>query len=181
VKIGTNHIEKTALRFCAFINWIFKGITLKNIARKSLYSFVSFLLLTIGTAQAGNKMTNIKQLLDTYETALNASDIKTIMTLYSDSAIFMPQHAEAQIGLENIENSYNHVFNAINLNVEFTTHEIEELGDTAWARTSSAGKTTILANGAIIDEGNNELFVFKKDNGSWKIHRYIFSTNTSQK
>lgn len=156
-------------------------MTLKTISQKLLYSFVSFLLLTIGTAQAGNKMTNIKQLLNTYETALNASDTKTIMTLYSDTAIFMPQHADAQVGLENIENAYKHVFKAINLNVEFTTHEIEKLGDTAWARTSSAGKTTILANGAIIDEGNNELFVFKKENGSWKIHRYIFSTTSPQK
>ncbi len=28
-----------------------------------------------------------------------------------------------------------------------------------------------------IAEGNNELFVFRRENGAWKIHRYLFSTN----
>jgi hypothetical protein len=40
-------------------------------------------------------------------------------------------------------------------------HEIEEAGDWAWVRTSSAGRTRVLAAGTEGDEGNNELFVFR--------------------
>ena len=47
----------------------------------------------------------------------------------------------------------------------------------AWARTSSAGRTTVLANGQVLDEGNNELFVFRREDGEWRIHRYLFATN----
>jgi len=47
----------------------------------------------------------------------------------------------------------------------------------AYVRTSSVGKTTIRANNAIVNESNNELFVFRKEDGDWKIHRYIFSTS----
>jgi hypothetical protein len=43
-------------------------------------------------------------------------------------------------------------------------------------RTSSAGRTKILAAGVEVAEGNNELFIFRRENGAWKIHRYLFST-----
>jgi hypothetical protein len=26
-------------------------------------------------------------------------------------------------------------------------------------------------------EGNNELFILRRENGAWKIHRYLFATN----
>lgn len=26
-------------------------------------------------------------------------------------------------------------------------------------------------------EGNNELFVFRRESGAWRIHRYLFATN----
>ena len=69
------------------------------------------------------------------------------------------------------------VFDTIKLNVRFDVHEVQEAGDWAWARTSSAGRTRISSDGAEITEGNNELFVFRRENGSWKIHRYFFSSS----
>jgi ketosteroid isomerase-like protein len=62
------------------------------------------------------------------------------------------------------------------LNIAFEIHELEVLGDTAWARTSSAGRTRILSAGIEVAEGNNELFIFKREDGEWRIHRYLFST-----
>ena len=64
--------------------------------------------------------------------------------------------------------------------MRFTVHEIEEAGDWAWARTSSAGRTRVLAAGAEVDEGNNELFVFRREGGAWRIHRYLFATNLTR-
>ncbi|MGJ8680396.1 YybH family protein [Paraglaciecola sp.] len=144
-------------------------------------TFSSLLSLMSYLTHAGNKNMNIEEVLSTYEQALNASDTSQIMQLYSKSPVFMPQHAPAQEGRTAIEGAYNYVFSNIKLNVKFTTYEIEVLGDTAWARTSSAGKTKVLANNAIIEEGNNELFVFKMENGEWKIHRYLFATTTPAK
>jgi hypothetical protein len=54
---------------------------------------------------------------------------------------------------------------------------VEVLGESAWARTSSSGRTTVLASGQVVDEGNNELFVFRRESGDWRIHRYLFATN----
>ncbi len=65
----------------------------------------------------------------------------------------------------------------LKLNIRFEIHDVQQAGDWAWARTTSAGRTRILAAGAEVAEGNNELFVFRHENRAWKIHRYLFSTN----
>jgi ketosteroid isomerase-like protein len=119
---------------------------------------------------------DIQSILKIYETALNGNDIETILGLYGDTPVFMPQHAPALVGRDAVRAGYEHVFNTIRLSVRFEVHEIQEAGEWAWARTSSAGRTRILSNGTEVTEGNNELFVFRREKGGWKIHRYLFST-----
>lgn len=119
----------------------------------------------------------LASLLKTYETALNLGDIETILGLYGSDPVFMPQHAPALAGRAAVRAGYEQVFATIKLSIRFEIHEIEEVGDWAWARTSSAGRTRILAAGVDVNEGNNELFVFRREDGAWKIHRYLFATN----
>ncbi|ULU24354.1 YybH family protein [Dyella terrae] len=91
--------------------------------------------------------------------------------------VFMPQHAPALVGRTAVRAGYEQVFAHLKLAVRFDIHEIEEAGNVAWARTSSAGRTTLLGTGMEVTEGNNELFVFQREKGEWKIHRYLFSTS----
>ena len=119
----------------------------------------------------------IEQLIQNYQLALNDNDIETILGLYGSQPVFMPQNAPALVGRNAVRAGYQQVFETIKLNVRFEIHEIHEAGDWAWARTSSAGTTRILANDVQITEGNNELFVFQREDSDWKIHRYLFATN----
>lgn len=120
---------------------------------------------------------SIQSVVKRYEKALNTNDIDAILALYDRDPVFMPQHAPALVGLAAVRAGYEQVFATLKLAIQFDIHEVEENGDWAWARTSSAGRTRILAAGVEVAEGNNELFVFRRDNGEWKIHRYLFSTN----
>ncbi len=120
---------------------------------------------------------SIQTVLQRYETALNHNDIDAILDLYGRDPVFMPQHAPALVGRAAVRAGYEQVFASIKLAIRFDVHEAEEAGDWAWARTSSAGRTTILSAGIEVNEGNNELFVFRRESGEWKIHRYLFSTN----
>lgn len=129
------------------------------------------------STETSRRTPDIETLLKTYETALNGNDIETILGLYSASPVFMPQNAPALVGRDAVRAGYRQVFDAIKLSVAFEIHEIQEAGDWAWARTSSAGRTTILAVGIEVTEGNNELFVFRREDGAWRIHRYLFATN----
>ena len=54
---------------------------------------------------------------------------------------------------------------------------VVEMGELAYVRTTSAGKTEILAEKKTVKEANNELFIFRKEDGQWKIHRYLFATS----
>ncbi len=122
-------------------------------------------------------MQQIQQVLQQYEQALNASDTAASLALYSSEPIFMPQFALAQIGRDAVQATYEQIFQTIQLKVKFTIHEVEPMGELAYVRTTSAGTTTVLADDKTTDEGNNELFIFKQENGDWKIHRYLFASS----
>ena len=128
------------------------------------------------TDQFSRMNQEIANLLKSYEEALNTSDTRAAMALYGSEPVFMPQHSVALSGREAVQAGYEHVFAALKLNVVFTIHEIVEMGELAYARTSSAGQTDILAAHAMVKEANNELFIFRLEQGQWKIHRYLFAT-----
>lgn len=120
---------------------------------------------------------SIPSVLRMYESALNTNDVEAILSLYGDHPVFIPQNAPALIGRDAVREGYEKVFSAIKLAVEFEIHEIELVDDWAWVRTSSAGHSRIRSLGLEVLEGNNELFVFRREHGAWKIHRYIFATS----
>lgn len=118
----------------------------------------------------------IEAVLHQYEQALNTADTTQIVPLYTQDGVFMPQHSPAQIGVKAVEEAYLRVFGMLKLKVVFTVHEVEILGDHAYARTSSRGKQTVLAADLTTDEYNNELFIFRREDNQWKIARYLFAT-----
>ncbi len=134
---------------------------------------------TIASANVSDEqaVSSIRDTIQKYETALNASALEEILGLYGSDPVFMPQHAPALVGRDAVRAGYQQVFQTIQLNIRFEIFEVQRAGDWAWARTRSAGRTRILAAGAEVAEGNNELFVFRHENGAWKIHRYLFSTD----
>ncbi len=147
---------------------------------KSIFSTLIFWMLASSLVQADSNNQKIQTLISQYESELNASNVDGVLALYGKNPIFMPQNSPAQVGRAAVKQTYKNVFNTIKLDIKFTTYEIEVLGDTAWARTSSSGKTKILAKDVVIREGNNELFIFKNEDGAWKIYQYLFSSNQSR-
>ena len=117
----------------------------------------------------------IENLLMVYKETLNTSNAEKATSLYTKDGVFMPSGAPTAIGTENIKGAYNFVFSQIQLNIEFYIEEITIENTMAYAVTSSKGSTLIHANGETIPEENRELFVFEKENNTWKIARYMFN------
>jgi uncharacterized protein (TIGR02246 family) len=112
-----------------------------------------------------------------YQDALNQSNTDAVMRLYAPDGVFMPQHSPSSVGADAVRKAYDAVFNAITLTVKFDVAEIHQIApDWAIARTNSAGKAKVRATGEGGPEANQELFVFQKIDGAWKIARYCFST-----
>jgi uncharacterized protein (TIGR02246 family) len=119
----------------------------------------------------------IIDVIKAYEKSLNTSDTQAALALYGSDPVFMPEFSNALSGRDAVKAGYDHVFANLKLNVTFTIHEIVEMGgDLAYVRTTSAGKVEILAKKATSKEANNELFIFRKEQGKWKIHRYLFAS-----
>ena len=112
-----------------------------------------------------------------YQEALNGSDTDAVMKLYAADGVFMAQHFESSVGMDAVRRAYEGIFRTIQLTVSFQVAEVRQLASNwALARTNSSGSVTVHANGESSAEANQELFVFEKIEGSWKIARYCFST-----
>ncbi len=147
---------------------------------KLINSSVLMAALFAAAGHAGAVMTDtdpreIQTVLDRYEAALNASDVDAVAELYAADGVFMPSSAPTAVGIEGVRATYEFVFTQIKLNVAFTVEEIVGDGTIAFARTGSKGSVTVLANGTTAPEENRELFVLQKEDGVWKIARYMFN------
>lgn len=119
---------------------------------------------------------NIEETLHTYENALNASSTEQVLPLYTKNGIFMPQGAPSAEGQEQLKGGYDFVFKMLQLNVKFRIDEITVINENyAIARTMSKGTQLIRAENKTTPEENRELFVLEKEDGKWKIARYMFN------
>ena len=119
----------------------------------------------------------IAAVLASYEQALNQSSTDAVKKLYAPDGVFMPQNSPSSVGADAVRKAYDNVFNMITLGVKFDIAEIHQLApEWAFARTNSEGKVKVHATGEDGPEANQELFVFQKIAGSWKIARYCFCT-----
>lgn len=150
--------------------------------KKQLVQTMTAVILMLGffsgvQAESSNQIA-IRDLLQSYEKVLNDGDVAGVLRLYSQDGVFMAPHHPSAVGIHAVKSAYEAVFKAIDLNVKFDIVEIKMIaGNWAFARTNSAGTTTINSTGKQVAEGNQELFVLQKvDNGQWKIARYSFST-----
>jgi uncharacterized protein (TIGR02246 family) len=127
---------------------------------------------TVNTAEAA-----VADALVRYERALNTSDVNAALDLYAPDGVFMAQNSPSSVGAEALRKAYELVFRTITLRVQFSVTEVHQLApDWAFARTNSAGTSTAHATGLTSSEGNQELFIFQRIGGDWKIARYCFST-----
>ena len=118
-----------------------------------------------------------EKLINTYSEGLTNKNVDGILELYSSDPVFMPEYAPPAVGREAVRKAYEWVFATLKLNGHFIVHEAEVIGDRAWVRTNSTGRFTVIATGVEADVANSELFLFKRENGGWKIHRYIFTAS----
>lgn len=130
------------------------------------------------TAAAGSVQAEIEQVLQTYETALNASDTDTVLTVFAADGVFMAPNTPSIIGADAIRGAYAGLFQAITFDTELTVEEVVQVApDWAFVRTSSNGHVTVNAIQQRVPDANHELFVFQKgDDAAWKIARYSFAT-----
>lgn len=159
----------------------FKVIFMSSLFDRPRRVALAALVLACGPLQAApagsSDRAAIELVIRHYERALTNAQVDAVMQLYSRDPVFMPEFAPAAVGRKAVEEAYVWLFDTLKLNGLFHIHEVDVTGDLAWARTTSTGRFTVRATGVEAEVGNNEFFVFRREQGSWKIHRYMFNAN----
>ena len=143
--------------------------------------------LSIGvqsTALAGTDQqykTDIQALLNSYQNALNSSDVDKVMPLYAEDGVFMPANKPTSVGQVQVRAAYQHVFKTIDLDIAFHIDDIERQGDVAFVRTNSDGEINLIKENVLVKNHTRELFILKRINDEWKIYQYMFNKVSSPK
>lgn len=153
---------------------------MNRVLRNVLAATTLTTLLPLSAVAADNAdIQAIRQQLQRYQTALNASDAALVMKLYAADAVFMPQHSSPAVGRDAVRAAYENVFRTIKLDIKFVIDEVRPVSSTwAFARTRSSGTVKVLGTQLPPGpEANQELFLLRKEpDGQWRFARYIFAT-----
>jgi uncharacterized protein (TIGR02246 family) len=119
----------------------------------------------------------IIQTLHAYGSALKSRNVDDTLSLYTSDGVILPPHFSAAVGTDALRNSYTRIFDTVQLEVKFSIDEIVvQSEEWAFARTTAEGTKTMLKSRQSEEHKNQELFILRKVDGSWKIARYAFST-----
>ncbi len=119
--------------------------------------------------------TEIHNLMQTYQRALNEANVDLVREVYAADAVFIGQPFPTATGRDTIVAMYADFLDKLDFNVQFEVLEVELGEELGFVRTQSRG--TIVPKGQTPErgEGNREIFVVKKIEGAWKFYRYIFN------
>jgi uncharacterized protein (TIGR02246 family) len=125
-------------------------------------------------------MKAIQQVFNNYSKAIMSSNVELFVSIHTDDVVKMPQDAPSQIGGELLREDFINSRKKTDVkNMEIKIKEVEVSDDLAFARGTYSMDFIIKANGAVIPYEGKYLTVFKKQSdGSWKIYRDSYSSNT---
>ena len=121
------------------------------------------------------ELSAIEKLIFSYQDALNASDASMVIELYTKNSVLMPNSSPTVEGLGPVKGFYQYVFDNFSYTLQFSIIEFKVSGNYAFARSTSKGSFIIKAKGQTIPDENRELFFLEKEDGKWKIARYMFN------
>jgi uncharacterized protein (TIGR02246 family) len=117
----------------------------------------------------------IRSVLGQYERALDTGDAALAASCYAADGILMPTGLPTVAGAA-IRGNYEAFLKAVKMDVKFTIDEVVVASSTvAYSMTRSHGAQTVLAQGTTSPESNREIFIFARENGAWKIARYMYN------
>ena len=121
-----------------------------------------------------------EQVVLRYGTLLSQKKIDEIIELYHQEAEIIPDQLQSLSGKEAIIEFYKNTFNTIELHGELKIQSIDLDHNLAIVRCEEPAEIKDLNSGLTIKSYFREIFVLKRLERQWYIHRYMFSQNPAQ-
>lgn len=138
---------------------------------RKIFLFIALTIGLVANAQTKDQQA-VEAVVKEYFSALNASDADKIVSLFTTDGEVLPPQASTAKGSNQILGTYQYVFGILKLDLKVSINKVSVFKNTAIVTSTSAGT----ANGAEVAGGYRETFILRKDNGTWKIARYMYNT-----
>jgi ketosteroid isomerase-like protein len=124
----------------------------------------------------------VYDLINSYQTALNAGDTKTILSLFAKESYSQWNDKPTADSNEKRRQQYDDLFKNEKFETEFAYDSVSVNGNMAYVRTHHHRGATVtrISDGATLIDLNREVFVLEKHQGGWKIVVYTFNANPIQ-
>lgn len=150
--------------------------------KKTIFLFAAVALLA-SCNDDDNSSVNMQQesaavnklVTETYRDALASSQASEVTAAFTSDGVVMGPGSPTAIGTTQLNTAYEGIFGAVALDLNFKVDEIIVGNNYAFVRSTSSGTVTVNASGTTAPEENREVFIAKKENGQWKLARYIYN------
>jgi uncharacterized protein (TIGR02246 family) len=146
--------------------------------RKSIFGFlaiVSMVLLGTTVNAQSKDETAVEKLVLTYFDALNAGDAEKVTSLFTNTGVLLAQGAPTATGSEQVNGTFKYVFDNFSYALKVSIGEIIVQDKYAIVSSTSTGSFVIKAKSETVPADYRETFVLQKENGVWKIARYMYN------
>ena len=129
-----------------------------------------------GTSMAKEKqdIEAIRQLAADWRSGWLAGDADSLLSLYADEPVLMPQDQPGLVGKDAIRPLYEAVLKEFNFQSEWTIEEVVVSGDLGYFRSAYTLTATPKAGGDPINVTGKSLYIVKRGSGgAWKIVRLM--------
>jgi ketosteroid isomerase-like protein len=116
----------------------------------------------------------IKEDIQNFASALNAGDIKRVLSFYSDEGIFMPEGFRT-LKKNEIGKSRSKFLAEKKFNIEYENLNITINENYAFVEAIAKTSENHLKNLSKIQKTSRDFFVLHREDHYWKILRYIFN------
>lgn len=142
--------------------------------RRIRIGLATMVLLTPWPASAADEARPaIEAANEKWEAAASRGDGPGVAALYTAHAQLLPAHSDVVSGTQAIADFFQAAFDSGITGASLVTVEVESHGNTA----HEVGKFEFRgAGGKVVDHGKY-IVIWKKEGGSWKLHRDIWTTS----
>jgi len=120
----------------------------------------------------------IRQLVQDWHSDWQNSDIESILSLFTEDPVLLPQGQTAIFGKVAIRSLYQAFFAAYTVKGECNIEEVEVSGDLGYVWVNYTLTATPRAEGVPINEDSKTVFLVRRQtDDSWKIARLIDNSN----
>jgi len=122
-----------------------------------------------------NEEQKLTRFIDSFAGVLNAADVASIPSFFSEDGKFMPNGVKTITGLDTLVKSAKNNLAKIAFQIQFTVEEIQIDGHFAFITAKANTSQLEAGSELLVNKTTRDFFVLKKESVDWKIYRYIFN------